>query len=111
MQQSLPVDDNDLETEENEEEQAEIDRLEEEEKNADSDGTEPYRPETLEDLGNMTFWQHIEFWWAIISGFYVNFTSASIGQISPNLNLCYGNATELYDSSFGVYEEYMKLEF
>lgn len=58
----------------------------------------------------MTVWQHVEFWWSIISGFWVNFTSASVGQVSPNLDLCYGNATVLYDDGFGVYEQYISLE-
>ena len=89
-----------------------IDQLEEDEnKNDDSEGNEHYRPETLEDLGNMTLWQHIQFWWDIISGFYKNFTSASIGNISSNIDLCYGNATVVWDDGFGVYEQYVNSAF
>lgn len=65
----------------------------------------------MEDLGNMTVWQHLEFWWAIISGFWVNFTSSSVGQISDSLDMCYGNTTVLYDDGFGVYEQYISFEF
>lgn len=104
VQQSLPVDDNDLNIDVDEDELALLDQLEGEENNGGSDENRPYRPETLEDLGNMTVWQHVEFWWEIISGFYINLTSSSIGQISDNLDLCYGNATVVYNDGFGVYK-------
>ena len=78
VQQSLPIDDNDLDIDVDEDELALIDQLENEENSADNEDR-PYRPETLEDLGNMTIWQHLEFWWDILSGFFINITSSSVG--------------------------------
>ena len=75
----------------------------------EAESDKPFRPKTIEDLQNMTVWQHLEFWWEVISGFYINFTGSSIGKVSPNLDLCYGNATVLYDDGFGVYEQYVSL--
>lgn len=59
----------------------------------------------------MTIFQHIDFWWSVITAFWINFTNTSVGKVSDNLPMCYGNATVVFEDGYGVYEEYINFEF